>query len=72
MLDGIFIGATWTRAMRVAMLRSVAIYVVALAVLIPLAGNHGLWLAMMILSVARTVTLWLAYGPLEAKVAQSK
>jgi MATE family multidrug resistance protein len=58
MYDGIFIGATRTRAMRNAMAGSVAIYVVALLVLVPLAGNHGLWAALMVLNVARG--LWMA------------
>jgi len=71
-LDGIFIGATWTRAMRNAMLQSVALYVVALAVLVPVLGNHGLWLALMILNVVRAATLALRYPRLEAQVLQSK
>jgi MATE family multidrug resistance protein len=58
MYDGIFIGATRTRAMRNAMAGSVAIYVVALLVLVPLAGNHGLWAALMVLNIARG--LWMA------------
>ncbi len=67
MLDGIFIGATETRAMRNAMLISVAIYVVALAVLVPAFGNHGLWAALMILNAVRALTLGLRYPALEAR-----
>ena len=57
MFDGIYIGATWTRAMRNAMVLSVAIYVVALFILVPTLGNHGLWAALMVLNIARGVTL---------------
>jgi len=69
MLDGIFIGATETRAMRNAMLVSVAIYAAALPVLIALAGNDGLWAALIVLAVARAVTLGLAWPRLERRVA---
>ncbi|MFV1531507.1 MATE family efflux transporter [Phaeobacter sp. JH20_36] len=68
MFDGIYIGATWTRDMRIAMLQSVAIYVVALLVLVPLLGNHGLWAALMVLNLARGATLGLRYPRLEAQV----
>ncbi len=69
MFDGIYIGATWTRAMRNAMLQSVAIYVVALFVLVPAYGNHGLWAALMVLNIARGLTLAWRYPRLEAQVA---
>ncbi len=69
MFDGIYIGATWTRAMRTAMIQSVAIYVVALFLLVPTMGNHGLWAALMVLNTARAVTLGLRYPRLEAQVA---
>jgi len=65
-LDGVFIGATETRAMRIAMLQSSAIFVLAVSTLVPLWGNHGLWLAMMVFYVARTVTLGLRYKGIEA------
>lgn len=58
MLDGIFIGATLTREMRNAMIQSVAIFVLAVLVLPPMLGNHGLWSALMLLNMARAVTLW--------------
>jgi MATE family multidrug resistance protein len=56
-LDGIFIGATRTRDMRNMMLLSAAVFAVAYAILPPLLGNHGLWLCMMILFLARAATL---------------
>ncbi len=69
MLDGIFIGATETRALRNAMILSVAVYAVALAILLPRFGNHGLWAALMILNATRGVTLGLRYPALEARAA---
>ena len=69
MLDGIFIGATQTRALRNAMVLSVAIYAAALALLLPAFGNHGLWAALMILNASRGVTLGLRYPALEARAA---
>ncbi|WP_050603306.1 MATE family efflux transporter [Ruegeria sp. 6PALISEP08] len=69
MFDGIYIGATWTRAMRNAMIQSVAIYVVALFILVPSFGNHGLWAALMVLNIARGATMGWRYPKLEAQVA---
>ena len=58
--DGIFIGAMLTQAMLRAMALSVAIYGAALALLVPVFGNHGLWAALMVLLVARGLTMWRA------------
>ncbi len=69
MLDGIFIGATRTRDLRNAMAISFAIYLAALAVLLPTFGNHGLWAAMMVMFLARTATLAVRYPALEAAAA---
>ncbi len=68
MLDGIYFGATWTREMRIAMLQSVIVYICALLTLIPLFGNHGLWAALMVLNIARGITLGLRYPKLEARI----
>ena len=67
MLDGIFIGATRTRDMRNMMAVSFGVYCVALAVLMPAFGNYGLWLSLLILFVARGITLGLRYPALEAE-----
>lgn len=64
-LDGIFIGATRTRAMLVGMAISGATFFLAMAVLVPLYGNHGLWGAYLVFMVARAVTLGAAYPALE-------
>jgi MATE family multidrug resistance protein len=66
MLDGVFIGATKTADMRNMMIVSFVIYGIAVAVLMPLYGNHGLWMALLISLVARGVTLALRYPALEA------
>jgi MATE family multidrug resistance protein len=66
MFDGIFIGATLTREMRLAMLQSVAVYAVALLILPPHWGNHGLWAALMVLNTFRGLTMARLYPRAEA------
>jgi multidrug resistance protein, MATE family len=72
MYDGIYIGATWTRAMRNAMVQSVAVFAVAVVVLPAALGAHGLWAALMVLNVLRGVTLGLRYPRLEATVGRAE
>ncbi|MBT8474577.1 MAG: MATE family efflux transporter [Rhodobacteraceae bacterium] len=67
MFDGIFIGATRTRDMRNMMIVSSIIYALALVVLIPPFGNHGLWAALLISFIARGITLGSRYPALEAE-----
>lgn len=67
MFDGIFIGATQTRDMRNMMAISFVIYWIAVLTLIPLIGNHGLWMALIISFVARGITLGLRYPRIEAR-----
>lgn len=50
--DGIYIGATWTRAMLLTMAAAIAAYALLLFAAAPL-GNHGLWLAFSLFLVAR-------------------
>ncbi|MEP5153678.1 MATE family efflux transporter [Planktotalea sp.] len=69
MLDGIFIGATRSGDMRNMMFISAVIYVVALLVLMPWLGNHGLWLALLISFIARGITLGWKYPSLERAAA---
>ncbi|WP_409068156.1 MATE family efflux transporter [Agrobacterium vitis] len=45
-MDGVFIGAAWSSDMRNMMLAAFAGYLLALALFVPLLGNHGLWLAL--------------------------
>ena len=65
MLDGIFIGATRTREMRNMMILSLAVYGVAVVLLVPPFGNHGLWAALLVAFAARGITLGLRYPALE-------
>ena len=69
MLDGIFIGATRGRDMRNMMLLSFLVYLVALAILMPTLGNHGLWVALLLSFVARGITLGVRYPALERAAA---
>ena len=71
MFDGIFIGATLTREMRNAMVLSVAVYGVALALLLPAYGNHGLWASLMVLNTARGLTMAVLYPRAEAKAGRT-
>ncbi|MFK7997011.1 MAG: MATE family efflux transporter [Granulosicoccus sp.] len=61
LLDGIFIGATETSSMRNGMLASLAVFMTTAWVAVPALGNTGIWLAYMMLMIARTVTLGLAW-----------
>jgi putative MATE family efflux protein len=54
-MDGIFIGATWSREMRNMMLLSLVVYIASWAILAPFFGNHGLWIALLIFHGARSV-----------------
>lgn len=59
-LDGVFIGATWSKEMRNASLISVAIFIGAGLALVKWNGNQGLWLAFIIYVLVRGISL-LAY-----------
>jgi len=61
-MDGIFIGATWSRDMRNMMLISIAIYLASWWVLTPSFGIHGLWMALLIFLGARGLSLGLMCG----------
>jgi MATE family multidrug resistance protein len=56
-LDGIFIGATRTRDMRNASIQALLVFVGLSWVLVPVWGNHGLWLAFIAYVVLRALTL---------------
>ena len=68
LLDGLFIGATRTVAMRNAMIVSLIVFLAACYLLVPALDNHGLWLAFMIFMLARAVTLAVAYPALERSI----
>lgn len=66
MLDGVFIGATLTGEMRRAMLVAAAGYAVCLLVSLPLLGNAGLWLSLLVLNLLRGVMMMRWYPRAEA------
>lgn len=57
LMDGVFIGATWSRDMRNAMLVSLAIFVVAAEAMARAYGNHGLWIALNLFLLVRGLSL---------------
>lgn len=58
-MDGVFIGATWSSDMSMMMLLSFALYLAAWALLSPMFGNTGLWLALHVFLLARGISLFL-------------
>jgi multidrug resistance protein, MATE family len=68
LLDGIFIGATWTRAMRNSMAISLIVFLGATWILIPIFGVHGLWAAMTLFLAMRAVTLGLVLPSLTRSI----
>lgn len=56
-MDGIFIGATWSREMRNMMIVALAGYLATLAALVPSFGNHGLWIALNVFLALRGLLL---------------
>lgn len=70
-LDGIFIGATATRAMRNASVASFATFVAASLVLTRAYGNLGLWMAFIVYVVARAAALGVAFPGLRWSLSAS-
>ena len=56
-MDGVFIGATWSRDMRNMMLASLVLYLAVWAWAEPAFGTHGLWLALIVFLSARGLSL---------------
>ncbi|WP_166726970.1 MATE family efflux transporter [Crenobacter cavernae] len=69
--DGVFMGAVATRTIRNAMIASFIVYVPVLFGLSKLFGNHGVWAAMAVLMVMRSVMLTLAWPKLRDGVGTS-
>lgn len=65
-LDGVFVGATLTAQMRDAMLIATVGYGVSILITLPILGNHGLWLSLLILNVLRMVMMLWWYPAAEA------
>jgi MATE family multidrug resistance protein len=71
-LDGIFIGATRTAALRNGMIAAIALYFGAQWFLTEAWGNHGLWLAVHIFLLARGITLGIQYPALVRSLANPR
>ncbi len=56
-MDGVFIGATWSRDMRNMMLLSFLVFAAALLTLTPAFGNAGLWAALHVFLLMRGLSL---------------
>lgn len=66
LMDGIFIGATWSRTMSRMMIVSFAAYCLALFLLVEPLGNAGLWLSLHVFLLVRGLSLALRIAPLLA------
>ncbi len=62
-MDGVFIGATWSKDMRNMMLISLAVYLIVWAIVTPMFGNHGLWFALEVFLGIRGITLYRRLKP---------
>ncbi len=60
-MDGVYIGATWSRDMRNMMLMSFAIFIAGLLLFTPVWGNHGIWAALHLFLLVRGATLYAIY-----------
>jgi MATE family multidrug resistance protein len=69
-LDGIFIGAGYTREMRNAMLFSMLVYLLLLSFLVPWWGNHGLFLSLSLFMAIRALTLGFYYPKILAAIGR--
>lgn len=69
-LDGIFIGATQTRAMRNASIISAGIFLGVSFPLIDTAENYGLWIAFIIYVVLRAMTLLFYYPAISKELSK--
>jgi putative MATE family efflux protein len=56
-MDGVYIGATWSRDMRNMMFFSLIFFLAVLYAVKPVMGNHGLWLAINLFLSIRGITL---------------
>lgn len=56
--DGVFIGATLTRALLKSMVVAMLVFFISEAALYPVIGNHGLWLAFILYLATRGLTQW--------------
>jgi len=70
-LDGIFVGATASAAMRNAMILSAIMFFPLSIWLAGMFGNHGIWAAVYALFALRAGTLLMAYPGIERRIGES-
>ncbi len=56
-MDGVFIGATWSRDMRNSVVISTILFLASYYLLYPIYGNHGLWFSLLVFFGARGLSL---------------
>ena len=71
-LDGIFTGVTKTRDMRNGAIISFFIFIIATIVLVPISGNHGLWVSYILFILIRAITLSLKFSGLQREITLLK
>ncbi|WKA54390.1 MATE family efflux transporter [Planococcus shixiaomingii] len=69
-LYGLFTGATETAPIRNSMVFALLVYLLALYSLVPLFGNHGLWMSFIVFSIGRSLFLALYVPKLNKKYMQ--
>ena len=62
-MDGVFIGATWSRDMSIMMLLSLVAYILLWQIVEAPLANHGLWLSLHAFLIFRGITLSLRVSP---------
>ena len=70
-LDGLFFAATRGAEIRNAMIVSLTAYLTAVWFLLPVFGNHGLWISLAIFMVVRAATLAFYYPRIEASISDA-
>ncbi|MEX0345233.1 MAG: MATE family efflux transporter [Rhizobiaceae bacterium] len=71
-MDGVYIGAAWSRDMRNMMLLSFVAFVVSLPVFVGWWGNHGNWAALHVFLLLRGATLYALLGSNTRKAFQDR
>lgn len=70
-LDGIFIGTTHTREMRNAMIASALFFFLSATLLVPVLGNHGLWLSFTGFMLCRAITLYFYFPRISRSIGNN-
>ena len=65
---GFYTGATYTAPVRNSMLMALAVFTAAYYTLVPLYGNHGLWLAFVLFSLCRSMMLFMGMKGMEQRL----